>query len=76
MNKSILVHIFVHMEHVIVQYDNVHMFQDIYVYKQALYHKVLDKDIVLIPMVMKQYDMEHLQHDHMEVVSKLIVDNH
>ncbi len=59
MNKSILVHIFVHMEHVIDQYDTFHMFPDIYGYRQVWHHKMLDKDIVLIPMVMKQFDMEH-----------------
>jgi hypothetical protein len=67
-NKSIHVRIFVHTEHAIVQYDKFHMFQDIYVYKQALHRKVLDMDVVLIPMAMKQYDMEHQLHDHKEVV--------
>lgn len=75
-NKLILVHIFVDMEDVIVQYDIFHMFQHIYVYKQVLYHKVLDKDIVLIPMVMKQYDIKHQQHDHRVIVLKLIVHNY
>jgi hypothetical protein len=69
-------HIFVGMEHAVDQYNNVHMFQHIYVYKQVLYYKVLDKEIVLILTGMKQYSMEHWQHDHMEDVSELVVDNH
>ena len=69
-------HIFVDMEYVIDQYDNVHMFLYTYVYKQVLNYRVLDKKIVSILMMMKQYDIELQLHDHTLIVSILDVNNH
>ena len=52
-NILTLVHIFVRMQYVVVLYDNLHMRQYIYVYKQGFYHMDVGKEIVLTHLVKK-----------------------